>query len=49
MVKELVCGMKVDEAKAPKIEHSNKTYYFCEPTCQWAFTEKLEQFASEKS
>lgn len=47
MVKDVVCGMEVDEKKAPKAEHDGKEYYFCGPTCQWAFTENPKQFTGE--
>jgi len=39
MAKDHVCGMKIDEKKVAKIEYNEKTYYFCSPTCQWAFKE----------
>lgn len=44
MAKDLVCGMEVDEKNAAKKEYKGKTYYFCSPTCQWAFQENPEQF-----
>ncbi len=47
MAKDVVCGMDVDEEKAAKTEHNGKTYYFCSPTCQWAFKENPEQFLKE--
>jgi len=32
MAKDPVCGMEVDEKKAPaKSQHIGKTYYFCAP------------------
>ncbi|MBM2825590.1 MAG: hypothetical protein HW402_1254 [Dehalococcoidales bacterium] len=38
MAKDLVCGMDVDEKKAPaKSEYQGKTYYFCAPGCKKAF------------
>jgi uncharacterized protein len=37
-----VCGMKVDRAKAPRLEHAGHTYYFCSEHC-------LERFQSERA
>jgi len=39
-----VCKMKVDEKKALKKTYKGKTYYFCNPTCQWAFEKNPKQF-----
>lgn len=45
MVKDVVCGMEVDEKKAKnKKVCKGKTYYFCSPTCLWAFEKNPEQF-----
>ena len=44
MEKDLVCGMDVDEKKAGKKDYKGKTYYFCNPSCQWAFEQNPEQF-----
>ena len=44
MAKDLVCGMEVDEKKAAKAQYEGKTYYFCSPTCQWAFNKNPKQF-----
>ena len=48
MAKDLVCGMEVDEKKVAKIKYKNKTYYFCSPTCQWAFESNPKQFIKGK-
>ena len=38
MAKDLVCGMEVDEKKAPaKSEYNGKTYYFCSMSCKKTF------------
>ncbi len=38
MAKDPVCGMEVDEKKAPaKSEYIGKTYYFCSLGCKRAF------------
>ena len=37
MVKDVVCGMMVDESKAAKSEYQGKTYYFCCPPCKASF------------
>ena len=44
MAKDLVCGMNVDEKKASKLKNKGKEYYFCSPSCQWAFKENPQQF-----
>lgn len=44
MVKDLVCGMDVDEKKAAKVNYKGKIYYFCSPACQWAFENNPKQF-----
>ena len=39
MARDPVCGMDVDEKKAPggKSEYQGKTYYFCSPGCKKDF------------
>lgn len=49
MVKDLVCSMEVDEKKAAKLKYKGKTYYFCNPACQWAFKENPKQFIKGKN
>lgn len=44
MAKDPVCGMIVNEKTAAKKTYKGKTYYFCSPTCQWAFEKNPEQF-----
>lgn len=44
MPKDPVCKMDVDAKKAAKATHKGKNYYFCSPTCQWAFKENPKQF-----
>lgn len=48
MTKDPVCGMDVDENKAAKTKYKGKTYYFCSPTCQWAFESNPQQFLKGK-
>lgn len=45
MVKDPVCGMELGEKKAAKKSYKGKTYYFCSPSCQWAFEQNPKQFA----
>ncbi|AFU57367.1 putative YHS domain protein [Candidatus Nitrososphaera gargensis Ga9.2] len=45
MATDPVCGMEVDEKKAPKETYQGKDYYFCCPSCQWAFQTNPFQFA----
>ena len=49
LAKDLVCDMEVDENKAANMEYKGKTYYFCGPTCQWAFKENPELFINKES
>lgn len=38
MVKDPVCGMKVDEGSVKyKSEYKGSTYYFCSPSCKEDF------------
>jgi len=48
MAKDVVCNMEVDERKSAKEKYKGKVYYFCSPTCQWAFKENPEQFLNKK-
>lgn len=47
MAKDPVCGMEVDEEKAAKTVYKDKTYYFCNASCQWAFEINPAQFVKE--
>ncbi len=47
MVKDPVCKMEVDKKKSTKIKHNGKEYYFCSPTCEWAFKENPKQFTKK--
>jgi len=45
MENDVVCGMKVDPAKAAgKSEHQGRTYYFCSPTCKAKFDANPKQY-----
>lgn len=45
MAKDPVCGMEVDEKKAPaKTEYKGKTYYFCAPGCKKAFVQNPDKY-----
>jgi len=45
MVKDPVCGMKVDEKNTThKSIHTNKVYYFCSSTCQNEFNKNPEKY-----
>jgi len=37
MVKDVVCGMEVDEKTSFKSEYEGKTYYFCSAMCMTNF------------
>lgn len=45
MVKDPVCGMKVEVEEAPvQTTYREKTYYFCCPACRDKFKEEPEKF-----
>jgi YHS domain-containing protein len=47
-VKDHVCGMEVDTAKAAGTsEYKGKTYYFCGAGCKEKFDAKPEQYAAK--
>ena len=49
MAKDMVCGMDMDEKKAPaKSEYKGKTYYFCAPGCKHTFDANPEKYISGK-
>jgi YHS domain-containing protein len=49
MAKDLVCGMEVDEKKAPaKTEYKGRTYYFCAPGCRAAFEKDPEKYIGKE-
>jgi len=44
-VKDLVCGMWIDPAKAAaKSEYNGRTYYFCAPGCKKEFDKTPDKF-----
>ncbi|MEK6815108.1 MAG: YHS domain-containing protein [Nitrospirota bacterium] len=46
MTKDPVCGMEVDEKKAPaKTTHGGQTYYFCAEACKTCFEKDPERYA----
>lgn len=50
MVKDPVCGMEVDEAKAElKLEFKGRTYYFCSDNCKSTFEKEPEKYLKEGS
>ena len=45
MIKDPVCGMVVDPAKAAATaDYKEKTYYFCTSDCKKAFKQEPEKF-----
>lgn len=45
MVKDVVCGMDVDEKTAKwKSDYKGKTYYFCAQSCKQRFDRNPERF-----
>ena len=50
MAKDPVCGMQVDETKAPvKADYNGKTFYFCAPACKDKFVKEPKKFAEGES
>lgn len=49
MPKDPVCNMDIAEKKADKLKYKGKLYYFCSPTCKWAFKTDPNQFVKGKA
>ncbi len=50
MVRDLVCGMDVDEATAHlKWEYQGRMYNFCSPGCKKAFEKNPEKYVRRAS
>ncbi len=48
MVKDVVCGMQIDEKTAAgQSEYAGKTYYFCSPGCKAKFDRDPAKYASQ--
>lgn len=47
VVKDLVCGMDVDTAKAVHSEHAGHTYYFCGSKCEEKFKHSPAQYVDK--
>ena len=48
-VKDLVCGMTIDSAKAAATsEYKGKKYYFCAPGCKKAFDKDPEKYIKDE-
>jgi len=49
MVKDLVCGMQVDEKnpETPRVEYKGKTYHFCTPLCRAQFEADPDSYILE--
>ena len=47
-VKDPVCGMEIDPAKAAgKSEYKGQTYYFCSPGCKKSFDKDPEKYVAQ--
>ncbi len=44
-LRDVVCGMNVDEKSAIKKDYKGKIYYFCSPSCVQAFEKNPQKFA----
>lgn len=51
MVKDLVCGMQVDEnnPETPHFEYKAETYYFCTPLCRAQFEADPDRYIINES
>src|SRR3989344_3921701 len=48
MVKDIVCGMDVNEKRAKyKVDYMNKLYYFCSSACKTKFEKQPEKYVGE--
>lgn len=48
MVKDVVCGMTIDEKRAPaKTEYKGQTYYFCANACKTKFDADPAKYAGK--
>ncbi len=48
MLKDVVCGMQIDERTAAgKSEHRGKTYYFCSNGCKERFDRDPHKYAAK--
>jgi YHS domain-containing protein len=45
---DLVCGMEVDPKTSLQYVYKGKTYFFCAPSCQRAFSKNPEEYIREK-
>ena len=47
-VKDPVCGMEIDPAKAAgRSEYKGQTYYFCSPGCKKSFDKDPEKYVAQ--
>ena len=50
MIKDLVCGMEVDEKTVKhKTTYQGETYYFCAPGCKIAFEKDPAKYINDSS
>lgn len=53
MVKDVVCGMQVDEqqaaAKGLTSDYRGQTYSFCSPSCKRQFDQNPQQYAGQQA
>ncbi len=50
MVRDPVCGMEIDEKKAPlRSDYQGRTYYFCAPGCKAEFDRNPERFLGREA
>ncbi len=50
MAKDPVCGMQVDEKKAPaQSQHEGKKYYFCSQSCKQQFDKNPQRYLTSTS
>jgi len=46
MVKDIVCGMQIDEKKALTASHGGQVFHFCSSACKSKFEQHPEKYTS---
>ncbi len=47
MVKDVVCGMRIDEERAAEVILGDLTYFFCSRKCKETFEKEPSRFISD--
>lgn len=53
MVKDVVCGMQIDQQQAQEkglsSDYQGQTYFFCSPGCKRKFDQNPQQYAGQQA